>query len=162
MTVALRRRPELETGAALALRVFGYSGNAGRVEATFPSTLAFPRAIRPLTGILCLPPMIQGLTLCARAEVLDIGVSPPLPWGEVWGVRLRKPITGLSLWLEGPEEAAYCLAWACCFRFLGHSDPAGPGAWRTGLHGKDPLIALRVALRPACPADQNHAPEGPS
>ena len=146
MTIALRDPPELARQAALRLRAWGYSGNAGRVEATFPATLAFPRAIRPLTGILCRPAAGAGVTLCARAEVLDVGVSPATPWGEVWGTRLRRPITGLTLWLEGADAAGWQLDWACCFRFLGHSDPAGPSAWRTGLHGKDPLIALRISL----------------
>ncbi len=151
MTIALRTPPSLEARAALPLRAFGYSGNAGRTEATFPATLAFPRAIRPLTGILCERPRGLGVTLCGRAEVLDIGLSPAFPWGEVWGVRLRKPITGLTFWLEGPEAPAWRLTWACCFRFLGFSDPAGQADWRTGLHGKDPLIALRICLDPVAP-----------
>lgn len=150
MTIALRHPPPLATGPALPLQALGYSGNDGRAEATFPSTLAFPRAIRPLTGILCRPARGAGLTLFGRAEVLDIGLSPAIPWGEIWGVRLRKPITGLTLWIEGPEAAAWRLSWSCCFRFLGFSDAAGPGDCRTGLHGKDPLIALRLSL---CRAD---------
>lgn len=148
MTIALRDPPELARPTALRIRAWGYSGNAGRVEATFPAALAFPRAIRPLTGILCRPAAGAGVTLCARTEVLDVGVSPATPWGEVWGTRLRRPITGLTLWLEGAEAEGWRLDWACCFRFLGHSDPAGPGTWRTGLHGKDPLIALRISLSP--------------
>lgn len=148
MTLALRVPPPLEAGAALPLRAWGYCGNAGRTEATFPATLAFPRAARSLTAIRCAAPPIAGVTLRCRVEVLEIGVSPALSWGEVWGVRLRKPITGLSFWLDGPDAGAWHLSWACCFRLLGFSDPAGTGDWRTGLHGKDPLVGLRVALVP--------------
>lgn len=157
MTIALRNPPRLAAEGALPLAAFGYAGQAGRCETTFPATLAFPRALHPLGGILVRPPRGVDITLWAQAEVLDIGVSPPTPWGVLWGTRLRRPITGLTLWLEGPAAAAYRLRWACCFKLLGHSDPAGPDAWRTGLHGRDPLIALRLGLMPAA-ADTGRPP----
>ena len=161
MTYVLRDAPALSSPPALPLCAFGYSGQAGRCEARFPQTLAFPRAIRPLTGILCKPVRGRDLTLWARVEILDIGVSPPTPWGKLWGVQLRRPITGLALWLTGADAVWHRLSWACCYRFLGHSDPAGPGAWRTGLHGKDPLVALRVALAPLQDAAVAEQPSGP-
>lgn len=155
---ALRDRPELahpddtsgilaRTGLENAGLAYAYWGNAARGESRLDRPVGFAGLAYPISALLLRPlPATLGLRLSAEVEVADVGRSPRFAMGEIWGVRLKKPITALRLHLEGAAADDHVLSWYGAFKFLGYGDVASSGQWRSGLHAKDPLMELNVSL----------------